>query len=74
MKHWPMQETQEVGTRSLGWEGLLVEEMTTTPYCYMENSIVRGTWWAAVHGVTKSQTRLISPKILRTQCMHWRVA
>ena len=31
MKHWPMQETQEVGTRSLGWGDLLVEEMATTP-------------------------------------------
>ena len=26
-----VQETQEVGIRSLGWEDLLVEEMATTP-------------------------------------------
>ena len=41
-------------------------------YCYLENSIVRGTWRAAVHEVTKSQTRL-SPETLRTRCMHLRV-
>ena len=33
------------------------------PYCYLvisclENPMGRGTWWAAVHGVAKSQTRL----------------
>ena len=25
-------------------------------YFCMENSMDRGTWWATVHGVTKSQT------------------
>jgi len=27
-------------------------------YFCLENPMDRGTWWAAVHGVTKSQTRL----------------
>ena len=27
-------------------------------YCCLENSVDRGAWWAAVHGVTQSQTRL----------------
>ena len=27
-------------------------------YPCLENSVDRGTWWATVHGVTKSQTRL----------------
>ena len=27
-------------------------------YSGLENSMNRGTWWAAVHGVAKSQTRL----------------
>ena len=27
-------------------------------YSCLENLMDRGTWWAAVHGVTKSQTRL----------------
>ena len=27
-------------------------------YYFLENSINRGAWWAAVHGVAKSRTRL----------------
>ena len=27
-------------------------------YSFLENSVVRGAWWATVHGVTKSQTKL----------------
>ena len=27
-------------------------------YSYLENPMGRGAWWAAVHGVTKSQTQL----------------
>ena len=27
-------------------------------YSCLENSMDRGTWWAAVHGILKSQTRL----------------
>ena len=27
-------------------------------YSCLENSMDRGAWWAAVHGVAKSQTRL----------------
>ena len=27
-------------------------------YPFLENLMDRGAWWAAVHGVTKSQTRL----------------
>ena len=27
-------------------------------YSCLENSMDRGTWWATVHGVTKSQTQL----------------
>ena len=27
-------------------------------YSYLENPVDRGTWWAAVHGVAKSRTRL----------------
>ena len=29
-------------------------------YSCLENSMDRGAWWATVHGVTKSQTRLIT--------------
>ena len=27
-------------------------------YSWLENPMVRGAWWATVHGVAKSQTRL----------------
>ena len=27
-------------------------------YSYLKNSMDRGTWWATVHGVAKSQTQL----------------
>ena len=27
-------------------------------YCCLENFMDRGSWWDAVHGVTKTQTRL----------------
>ena len=27
-------------------------------YCCLENHMDRGAWWAAVHGVAKSRTRL----------------
>ena len=28
------------------------------PYSCLENPMDRGAWWATVHGVTESQTRL----------------
>ena len=31
---------------------------TPLQYYYLENPMDVGAWWAAVHGVTKSQTRL----------------
>ena len=41
--------------QSLGQENLLEEE---TAACSWKNPIDRGAWWATVHGVSKSQTRL----------------
>ena len=41
------------------WEFALMEgEGSGTPlqYSCLENSMDGGTWWAAVHGVAKSQT------------------
>ena len=37
-----------------------IREGNGTPlqYCCLENPMDRGAWWAAVHGVTKSRTRL----------------
>ena len=31
----------------------------TLQYSFLENPMDGGAWWATVHGVTKSQTRLI---------------
>ena len=52
----------ETWVRSLGWEDTL-EKGTATHFIIlakfhgiMENSMVRGDWWATVHGVAKSQT------------------
>ena len=55
-----MQETQ---VQSLGWEGPLGKKMATpngTPlqYSCLENPMDGGAWWASVHGVAKSLTRL----------------
>ena len=52
-----MQETQETWVQSLGWEDPLQEEMATHS-SILKNSMDRGAWWATVHGITKSQTRL----------------
>ena len=53
-----MQKTSDtqIYIRSLGWEDPLEKEMAT------HSSIlawrIRGAWWATVHGVTESRTRL----------------
>ena len=47
---------QETWVQSLGWEG----NGYPLQYSCLENSMNRGAWWAIVHGVTKSATRLIN--------------
>ena len=44
---------------------------TPLQYSCLENPMDRGAWWAAVHGVTKSQTRL-SDFTFTFHLMHWR--
>ena len=48
----------EIQVPSPGWEDPLEKEMAThsTKYSCLENTTDRGAWWAAVHGVTRSQT------------------
>ena len=50
---------QETRIQSLGWEDPL-EKGNGYPlqYSCLENSMVRGAWWATAHGVAKSRTRL----------------
>ena len=64
-----MQETQ---VQSLGQEDPLEKEMATyfQDSC-LENSMNGGAWWAAVHGVAKSRTRL-SDFTFTFPFMHWR--
>ena len=51
-----MQETQ---VQSLGREDPLEKEMVThSSILSLENPMDRGAWWATVHGVAKSRTRL----------------
>ena len=50
---------QETWVRSLGWEDPLEEGMAThSSILAWRNPMDRGAWRAAVHRVTKSQTRL----------------
>ena len=49
-----MQKTQ---VRFLGWEDPLEKEMAThSSILAWKNLMDRGSWWAAVHGVTESGT------------------
>ena len=50
---------QETWVRSLGWEDPLEEGMAACSNILpWRIPMDRGTWWAIVHGVAKSQTRL----------------
>ena len=50
---------RETWVRSLGWEDPLVEGMAAhSSILAWRIPMDRGAWWAAVPGVTKSQTRL----------------
>ena len=50
---------QETWLRSLGWEGTLEKgKATHSGILSWKIPIDRGPWWATVHGVAKSQTRL----------------
>ena len=50
---------REAWVRSLGWEDLLEEGMAThSSSLAWRIPMDRGAWWATVHGVAQSQTRL----------------
>ena len=53
-----MQETQKTLVQSLGWEDPLRRRWQLRQYSRLGNPMDRGAWWAAVHGVAKSQIRL----------------
>ena len=50
---------RETWIRSLDWEDALEEGMTThSSILTWRIPMDRGAWWAAIHGVEKSQTQL----------------
>ena len=51
----PVQKIQKTGIWSLGREDPVEEGMATYQYSCLGNSMNRGAWWAAVHGVAESQ-------------------
>ena len=52
-------DVERLRFQSLGQEGPLEEEMSTHfTILAWSNPMDRGAWWAIVHGVTKSWTRL----------------
>ena len=52
-------EPRETWVRSLGWEDPLEEGMTThSSFPASRIPMDKGAWWATVHVVAKSQTRL----------------
>ena len=51
---------QETRVQSPGWKDPLEKGMAThsSIFFFLENFMDRGAWWGAVHGVTKSWSRL----------------
>ena len=62
---------QEMQVWSLGQEDPLVKEMAThsSILAWGKNPMDRETWWATVHGVTKSRTRLIDSRAILQSVM-----
>ena len=54
----PMQEPRETRVPSLGGKSPGGGQGNPLQYSSLENPMDRGAWWATVHRVTKSQTRL----------------
>ena len=63
---------QETWVQSLGWEDPLEKAMATHSSC-LENSMDRGAWQTAIHGVTKSQIRLSDFIFTLYGCESWTI-
>ena len=51
--------TQVTQVQSIGWEDALEKGMAThSSFLAWRTPMDRGAWWATVHGVAQSQTRL----------------
>ena len=64
---FPLGLTDLMSLQSKGREG----NGTPLQYSCLENPMDRGAWWAAVHGVARSETRL-SDFTFTFAFMHWR--
>ena len=61
---------REIWVRSLGWEDPLEEGMATHfSILAWRTPMDRGAWWATVHGVAKSRTRLSDQAQQSTQAL-----
>ena len=57
VKNLPIMQVTQV--QSLGWEDVLEKGMAThSSFLAWRIPMDRGAWWATVHGVAQSQTRL----------------
>ena len=54
----PIQVTAQKRAAEWAWNKLQLGNGTPLQYSCLENPMDGGAWWAAVHRVTKSQTRL----------------
>ena len=56
----PLANSRDMRRNFDPWVGKIFAGGNVNPYQYscLENSMDRGAWWAIVHGITKSQTRL----------------
>ena len=57
-------------TGLISWLGRSLGEGDGNPlqHCCLENPKDRGAWWATIHGVTKSQTRLSDQHVPQKNC------
>ena len=53
----------EMQVLTLGWEDPLKDAGNPFQYSSQDNPMDGGAWWATVHGVAKSQTRLSEARI-----------
>ena len=70
-----MQETQEMRVQPLGWEDLPLEKEVATHSGILawKNPIDRGAWWAIVHRLAKSWTRLSDLQFFKANFTNKRV-
>ena len=69
--HLPLKRHLSYSLKPLS-SSVLPDSGTSLQYSCLENPTDRGAWWAAVHGVAKSRTRLSNFHEKLFTFMHWR--